>query len=369
MSKIPMKSNGAVDHSSLSTINHIKVQGILNAQNVTSLNRSSAANPTSAQSASDLYSGRQQRQPAAHSPVLPPSGTQTHPRMPAGSGTGAPPSSTVSHGSNSSVRTSASQNSGSSRTPAGQNIGSSRTPAGQNIGSSRTPAGQNPGSSRTPASSHSQAPSRMPAVHPQTSAAPQQLQHKLPPLRKPVQKGQKVPLSAGTPLGQLTACFGWNTSNAQCDVDVSAFLLGADGRVPGDDWFVFYGQPESPDKSCRFQTSNALTAAGAQDLETIRIDFNRLHSKVKKIVFVLTINEAFQKKLHFGMIKDAYIRILGPDNKELVSFQMTDYYSNVISMMIGEIYDYKGTWKFHAVGNGVAKDLAGLCALYGVQVV
>ena len=47
---------------------------------------------------------------------------------------------------------------------------------------------------------------------------------------------------------------------------------------------------------------------------------------------------------------------------------MTDYYSNVISMMIGEVYQHNGTWKFNAVGNGVAKDLMGLCELYGVQV-
>ncbi len=150
--------------------------------------------------------------------------------------------------------------------------------------------------------------------------------------------------------------------NAQCDVDVSAFLLGADGKVIGDSWFVFYGQASSPDKSCQFKTSQSL------DRETITIDFQKLNADVKKIVFVLTINEAFAKRLHFGMIKDAYIRILDAHGKECVSFQMTEYYSNVISMMIGEVYLYNGSWKFNAVGNGVAKDLAGLCALYGVEV-
>ena len=69
------------------------------------------------------------------------------------------------------------------------------------------------------------------------------------------------------------------------------------------------------------------------------------------------------------MLTDAYVRILNGDTSvELVSFQMTEYYNNVISMMIGEIYRYNGVWKFNAVGNGVARDLAGLCALYGVQI-
>ena len=87
-------------------------------------------------------------------------------------------------------------------------------------------------------------------------------------------------------------------------------------------------------------------------------------------VFVLTINEALEKHLSFSMVKDAYIRIINADNNsELVSFKMDEYYSNVISMMIGELYIHNGMWKFNAVGNGVARDLAGLCELYGVRVV
>lgn len=184
----------------------------------------------------------------------------------------------------------------------------------------------------------------------------------LPAFTKPLRKGQKAALAAGKNLLSVRACFGWNSTNPACDVDVSAFLLGANGKVLGDSWFVFYGQAESPDRSTRFSNVQA------GDREMISIDFTKLNPNVKKIVFVLTINEAFDKKLHFDMLKDAYVRILDNRNAELASFLMTDYYANVISMMIGEIYEYNGSWKFNAVGNGVAKDLAGLCALYGVQV-
>lgn len=191
-----------------------------------------------------------------------------------------------------------------------------------------------------------------------------------PMVRKPVpvlqnllQKGQKAALEHGTPLSGVKACFGWNTTNAQCDVDVSAYLLGADGKVLGDNWFVFYGQEQSPDGYVRLQTQEK------DDRQSVTIDLAHLNSQVKKIVFVLTINEAFEKHLNFGMMEDAYVRILdGQTGQELTSFQMTEYYSNVISMMIGEIYNHNGTWKFNAVGNGVAKDLAGLCQMYGVQV-
>lgn len=184
----------------------------------------------------------------------------------------------------------------------------------------------------------------------------------IPTLHNKVQKGQKTALSA-TPLNAVNACFGWNVTDARCDVDVSAFLLGADGRVIGDSWFVFYGQALSPDQSTKF------VADCTADREMIQIDFSRLNNSVKKIVFVLTINDALAKRLHFGMLKDAYVRIMDASGNELVSFMMTEYYSNVISMMIGELYQHNGAWKFNAVGNGVAKDLAGLCALYGVQVI
>ena len=183
----------------------------------------------------------------------------------------------------------------------------------------------------------------------------------VPPLSNKVQKGQKTLLS-NTALNAVNACFGWNVTDARCDVDVSAFLLGADGKVIGDSWFVFYGQTLSPDQSTRF-------VEGGTDREMVQIDFTRLNPQVKKIVFVLTINDALKNRLHFGMLKDAYVRIMDSSGKELVSFLMTEYYSNVISMMIGELYLHNGAWKFNAIGNGVARDLAGLCELYGVQVV
>lgn len=204
-----------------------------------------------------------------------------------------------------------------------------------------------------------------------SSRAQQTVQHAptivnktIPPLCKPTRKGQKVALEGVGRQSRIKVCLGWNVNNSQCDVDVSAFLLGGSGKVIGDEWFVFYGQTKSPDSSVCFYEDNGA------DREYITIDFGRLNPNVTKIVFVLTINEAFEKRLNFSMLKDAYIRILdGATLAEHISFKMTDYYTNVSSMMIGEIYLHNNIWKFNAVGNGVAKDLAGLCDLYGVQTI
>lgn len=182
-------------------------------------------------------------------------------------------------------------------------------------------------------------------------------------LTRKVAKGQKVPLNFSSK--KLRVNFGWNVNNPACDVDVSAFLLSESEKVVGDDYFVFYGQESSPEKSVLFK--KAETTNG---LEAFDIDMAILNPSVVKIVFVMTINHALENALNFSMLKDAYIQIVDPvNNTELVSFLIEEYYDNINSMMMGEIYLHNGAWKFNAIGNGVNRDLAGLCEFYGVQVV
>lgn len=209
---------------------------------------------------------------------------------------------------------------------------------------------------------------REPPAYPQEPASslprPEAVTHRqTPALLNLIQKGQKVNIGMAGQLSDIRIAMGWNTDHPQCDIDLSAYLLSADGKVPADNWFVFYGQTKSPDGSVTLNTNGSF-----QDRELADIDFTKLNPSISKIVFVLTINEAFTYHLNFSMVKDAYIRLLEPaSGRELYSFLLTDYYANVVSMMLGEIYLYNNTWKFNAIGNGVARDLAGLCELYGVQ--
>ncbi len=307
------KSTGAMNRDSILSINRPQPQSIKNQGNIMTLIKNTGGTHAP-YNQPQQPSGQTQNRP----PQQPSGQTQSRPSQPSSSGQ--------------------THNRPSQLPPSGQT--QSRPPRQpQNIQPALTAGQQNTAS--TPG---------MPAARP------------VPTLVSKVQKGQKTQL----PLGALTAVearFGWNVTDARCDVDVSAFLLGADGTVIGDSWFVFYGQTLSPDGSTRF------VEGGSADREMIQIDLARLDPQVKKIVFVLTINDALENRLHFGMLKDAYIRIMDQSGKELVSFLMTEYYNNIISMMIGELYLHNGAWKFNAVGNGVARDLAGLCGLYGVQVV
>lgn len=221
------------------------------------------------------------------------------------------------------------------------------------------------------------------SVQPQMQAQPMQNQMTQPMMQQaPVQqkqrpagggvhlkKGQKVALAGagGGALQSIRVCLGWDVKNVACDLDASAFMLGADGRVIGDDWFVFYGQTTSPDGSVRHSGDSAGAAMG--DDEIIDINLQTINPNVKKITFVVTINEALEQGLNFSMVANAYVRVVdGATGQEINRFQLTEYYANVTAMVVGEVYNHNGQWKFNAVGDGVAKDLAGLCAMYGVNV-
>ena len=192
----------------------------------------------------------------------------------------------------------------------------------------------------------------------------------LPPRRKALagtrlRKGQKVSLAEnGCPLSQVEVSIGWNAKSPACDLDASAFLLSGNNKVLGDEWFVFYGQERSPDGSV-VHHGDMKGGMG----ESLTINWRSMDSRVKKIVFTITINEALKHGLNFGMVSDAYIQLRSlASGQGILHFELEEYYSNVTSMMVGELYERNGEWKFHAIGNGVARDLAGLCELYGVNV-
>ena len=181
-----------------------------------------------------------------------------------------------------------------------------------------------------------------------------------------LKKGQKFALPQDNNLTSIRMGLGWDVLNQACDLDASVFLLDSNDKVIGDDWFVFYGQLQSPDGSVVHSGDSG--GYGQGDDETITIDLNRVDQRVQKITFIVTINEALENHLNFSMVANAYVRIINGNNgQEIARFNLTDYYANVTSMVVGELYRYKGQWKFTSVGDGVAQDLVGLCGRYGIN--
>lgn len=179
-----------------------------------------------------------------------------------------------------------------------------------------------------------------------------------------LQRGQKIKLCNINSGSKLKFCFGWDIKNPECDLDGSAFMLDGRNKVISEDWFIFYGNPKSPDNSLHYKVYD--NGHGAE----INIDTSRIKADVQKIVMSVTIYEAFERNLNFGMIKNVYVSISeSSKNIEIAHFDITECFSSITALVIGELYRYNNEWKFNAVGSGVRKDLAGFCGMYGVDIV
>lgn len=186
-------------------------------------------------------------------------------------------------------------------------------------------------------------------------------------------KGQKVDLTKGNPsLKKLMVGLGWDTNRydggADFDLDAAAFLLGADGRVPVDADFVFYGNLKHNSGSVEHMGDN-LTGEGDGDDEQILVDLSKVPANIEKIAFTVTIYEAEQRKQNFGQVSNSFIRIVDEEkNQEIVRYDLGEDFSIETAVVVGELYRHNGEWKFNAIGSGFQGGLAALCRNYGVNV-
>ncbi|MGH4126096.1 MAG: TerD family protein [Clostridium sp.] len=181
-------------------------------------------------------------------------------------------------------------------------------------------------------------------------------------------KGQKVDLTKGnSALKELVIGLGWDGSNGgdTIDCDASAIMLGGNGKISSSNSIIYFGNKKSKCKSVIHQGDN-LTGAGAGDDEQIVIDLTKVPEDIAKIVFVVNIYNCASKRQHFGMIKNAYIRIMDKSaSGELVKFNLTNDYDNMTSLIMGEVYRNNGEWKFTATGEGAtATSITELSARY-----
>ena len=179
-----------------------------------------------------------------------------------------------------------------------------------------------------------------------------------------LKKGQKTALPANSAKLKVHVESTFVEQILPCRIDTEVFLLSEHGQVPGEDWFVFYNQPESPDKAVLLQATNN----DSDFSEELLLDLTKLDRRINKLVFIATLDQAQEKNYNFSLVQKLCFRIVdSQNNKEILRFEPPDYYRNVISMVIGEIYLYKNEWRFNPVGDGTAEGLEKLCEKYGIE--
>lgn len=195
-----------------------------------------------------------------------------------------------------------------------------------------------------------------------------------------LQKGQKVSLSKDNAgLAKIIVGLGWDeiqqksggflgsllgSSSQAIDCDASAIML-RNGKYVDKEDLVFFGNLNHKSGTVSHQGDN-LTGAGDGDDEQIIIDLSRVPAEYDKIVIVVNIYQAVKRKQHFGMIQNAFIRLVDArNNNEMCKYNLTENYSGMTAMIFGEVYRHNGEWKFSAIGQGTNDPgLSELCRRY-----
>lgn len=186
-----------------------------------------------------------------------------------------------------------------------------------------------------------------------------------------LQKGGNLSLSKTDPsLTKILVGLGWDprvTDGAAFDLDASAFLLNADGKVRGEQDFIFYNQLRSPEGAVE-HAGDSRDGLGDGDDEAIKVDLTKVPADVDKIAFVVTIHEAEARRQSFGQVGKAFIRIVNSvSGVEVVRFDLAEDASTETAMIFGELYRHNGEWKFRAVGQGYAGGLKTMCNQFGMN--
>lgn len=170
-----------------------------------------------------------------------------------------------------------------------------------------------------------------------------------------LRKGANTPVQSARVRVEL----GWREGPGAPDVDVSALLLTAAGKVRSDDDFVFYNQPVHPSGAVRHEGKRQ---DGGGAVETIDVALSAVEQEIGTVVVAASTEGTF------GQVPGLFVRVLDAvSGAEAARFDATDATTET-AFVLGELYRRNGAWKFRAVGQGYDSGLAGLATDFGISV-
>ncbi|MBV9022934.1 MAG: TerD family protein [Streptomycetaceae bacterium] len=174
-------------------------------------------------------------------------------------------------------------------------------------------------------------------------------------------KGANLPLE----VAAVRAVLSWSTGPGVPDVDVSALLLAADGRVRSDADFVFYNQPRHPSGLVvhRLKRRDGRTLT-----DSVEVGLAALEASVDRVVIAASADGG-----PFGRVPDLKLLLhdastTGQGTEPVASFVITPDAGAVTALICGELYRRGESWRFRAVGQGYTGGLAGLATEFGITI-
>lgn len=179
-----------------------------------------------------------------------------------------------------------------------------------------------------------------------------------------LQKGQRV----GLGLQKVGIGLGWDpndSSGGDFDLDASAFLLNGSGKVPGDNYFVFYNNMKSPCGSVESSGDDQTGGSSDGDDETLTVELSKIDPQIEEIMVVVSIHEYEERKQNFGQVRNSFIRIYDfSNNEEICKYELDEDFSIETALEFGRLYKKGDEWKFEAVGKGYSGGLNHFVAKY-----
>ena len=159
--------------------------------------------------------------------------------------------------------------------------------------------------------------------------------------------------------------FTWNVKgNSEIEVDASAFLLSNNKVIRNNNDFIFYNHPTNKEQCISLQTSPKNVKIN----RAFHISLLKIPHDIKRIVFVLTIDQAEERKQNFSMVDEISLHIYDNERatEELIQCHL-DIENKEVSLMVGELYLHNNQWKFKAIGQGFNQGLSVIANQYNVN--
>jgi stress response protein SCP2 len=163
---------------------------------------------------------------------------------------------------------------------------------------------------------------------------------------------------AGVAGGPVVVTLTWAPA-AGLDADLSAFLVGADGRVRSDADFVFYNQPQGAGGAVRHLGKQQ---DGARTVDRAQVDVGALPADVDRVVIGASVDGAGT----FGSFSGLAVEVGAPGAAPAVRCALQATVET--AMVFAEVYRRGGEWKVRAVGQGYDTGLSGMARDVGVAV-
>lgn len=183
-----------------------------------------------------------------------------------------------------------------------------------------------------------------------------------------LEKKEPLSLEKNIPgLSTIVAGLGWDPAEINgyaVDLDLSLFMMGANGKLVEEEFFVFYNNNTSSDGAA-FYPGDSRAGEGQGDDEVINIDLHKIDNRVEFLYFAVTIDQSEARAHHFGHVQNAYFNIRsGSGNAVLCQYQLNESFVQEDSLIIAAISRNGGAWDVEALGQAFSGGLEALIELY-----